>query len=73
MRTEAWYRRRRQWVAIVVADDDGFRLILKHSMPTLEDAFAAADEVLTCINRHSTLQTMSDFIGLERLKTAEAV
>ena len=49
-------------VAIVVTDDDGVRLILKRSERTLEDAFAAANEVSTCINRHSTLQAMSEFI-----------
>ncbi len=63
LRTGACYRRRQNRVAIMVTDEDGFRLILKHSMPTLEDAFAAANEVLTCINRHSTLQAMSEFIA----------
>ena len=46
----------------MVADEDSFRLVLKRSERSLEDAFAAANEVLTCINRHSTLQAMSEFI-----------
>ena len=62
LRTGAWFRRRQQWVAIVVEHDDGVRLVLKRSERTLEDAFAAANAGLTCINRHSSLQAMSEFI-----------
>ncbi len=47
LRTGAWYPRRQKWVAIVVSADDGFRLILKRSERTLEDAFATANAVLT--------------------------
>ncbi len=47
MRTEAWYRQRQKWVAIVVTDDDGFRLILKRTERSLADAIAAANKVLT--------------------------
>lgn len=45
--TGAWYRRRQKWVAIVVADADGFRLVLKRTERTFEDALAVANEILT--------------------------
>ena len=46
-RTSTWYRRRGGWVGFVIADDDGFTLILRRTERTFEDCLAAANEVMT--------------------------
>ena len=46
LRTEAWYRRRNGWTAIVVAADNGYRIVLRRTVWAFEDALADANEVL---------------------------
>ena len=46
LRTEAWYRRRNGWTAVVVAADNGYRIVLKRTVWTFEDALADANAVL---------------------------
>ena len=46
LRTGAWYRRRNGWTAIVVVADNGYRIVLKRTVWTFEDALADANGVL---------------------------
>ena len=47
MPNESWYRRRRGWVSIITVDGGGYRIILRRTEQTLEDALDVANEVLT--------------------------
>ena len=47
MPNESWYRRINSWLAIVTCDAGGFRITLRRTERTLEDAFAVSNEVLT--------------------------
>ena len=46
LRTGAWYRWRSNWTAIVIGDDAGYRVILRRTVRTFEDALADANGVL---------------------------
>ena len=46
LRTDAWYRKRDGWLAIIVADDTGYRIVLRRAVGTFEDALAAANDVI---------------------------
>ena len=46
MRTQAWYREKGDWCAIVLPDGDGYRIIVRRSERFFEDALASANEVL---------------------------
>ena len=46
LRTSAWYRRKGGWVAIVIGDDAGYRIVLKRVARTFEDALAFVNETL---------------------------
>lgn len=46
MRNESWYRRRAGWGAIVTADVAGYRVVLRRTWRTFDDALAATNEIL---------------------------
>ena len=46
VRTQAWHRKRNGWTAIVVTDDNGFRLVLKRDEGAFEDALVAGYDAL---------------------------
>ena len=46
MPNESWYRRINEWLAIVTVDGGGYRIILRRTERTLEDALAVSNEVL---------------------------
>ena len=46
LRTESWYRRRHGWAAIVMVDGSGYRVVLRRTVRTFEDALASANETL---------------------------
>ncbi len=51
LRTGAWYRRRANWTAIVMADGGEYRLILKRTARTFEDVLSEANAVIDGGNR----------------------
>ena len=46
MRNESWYRRGGGWVGIVTVGSDGYRVVLRRTERTLDDALAAINEIL---------------------------
>ena len=46
LRTGAWYRRRSNWTAIVVAATGGYQVVLKRTVRTFEDAVSVSNEVI---------------------------
>ena len=46
LRNGSWYRRCGGWVGIVTAERDGYRLILRRTERTLDDALDIANEIL---------------------------
>ena len=46
MRSGAWYRKGKGWLAVVSGNDEGFVLVLNKRARCFEDALAEANEVL---------------------------
>ena len=44
---ENYYRRINDWLAIIITDAGGYRIILRRTEQNLDDALAIANEVLT--------------------------
>ena len=45
-RNESWYRKRGGWVAIIIVDVAGYRVVLRRTVRTFDDALDIANEVL---------------------------
>jgi hypothetical protein len=46
LRTEAWYRKRDGWLAVIVADGAGYRIVLRRVVGTFDDGLAVANDVM---------------------------
>ncbi len=47
LRTEAWYRRRTSWTAIITVNGGGYQITLQRTVRIFEDALDVANDVLS--------------------------